>query len=427
VSTQAAMLAIRRQPAVGGRPTVRTNAIWNLSGSIFYALCQWGLISVLAKMGGSTQIGEFALGLSISAPIFMFGNLQLRGIQTADARNEHAFHDYLGLRLVGCVLSLATAVFLVFILSSSMPVRLVVSAVALAKGVESISDIHQGVMQKHERMDLLAVSLFFKGFASLAAFALVFLLSHQVVLACLGMAAAQALTLCLYDIPRSLGCGARQIRVWKPVWRRKHIRRILKGAFPLGITMLLLSLQTNLPRLAIEKHLGIADLGIFAAITYFGAAGSMVINGVGGAAAPRLATYWCRGDLREFRRLLFNLASFALVLGAAGVMVSLLLGRELLRLLYGGEYALRADVLVWTMVATAISFLASIFGYAATSMGRFREQPIVLGGVTVVLLAMCRMLVPKHGLLGAAWAMSVSSALCLILYFCLVQKNVRPI
>ena len=94
LSAAADVLSAGLQPAAVATRSVRSNAVWNLAGSTFYAACQWALISLLAKKGGARQVGEFALGLSISAPVFMLGNLQLRAIQTTDAEGRHAFQTF---------------------------------------------------------------------------------------------------------------------------------------------------------------------------------------------------------------------------------------------------------------------------------------------------------------------------------------------
>ena len=67
-------------------PSLRSNVVWTLIGSLTYALCQWVMLSVLAKWGSPALVGEFALGLAVTAPVFMLTNLQLRAIQATDAR-----------------------------------------------------------------------------------------------------------------------------------------------------------------------------------------------------------------------------------------------------------------------------------------------------------------------------------------------------
>src|SRR5690349_21224091 len=84
---------------VASRLSLRTNFIWTFLGNVVYAGCQWGMLVVLAKLGSPEIVGQFALALAVTAPVFMFTNLQTRGVQATDARKEYAFGDYLALRL----------------------------------------------------------------------------------------------------------------------------------------------------------------------------------------------------------------------------------------------------------------------------------------------------------------------------------------
>ena len=59
-------------------PSLRANFGWTLAGSVIYGACQWGMLSVLAKLGGTVIVGQFTLALAISAPVFTFTSLQLR-------------------------------------------------------------------------------------------------------------------------------------------------------------------------------------------------------------------------------------------------------------------------------------------------------------------------------------------------------------
>ncbi len=82
-------------------PSLRSNFKWTFTGNVIYAACQWGMLSVLAKAGNAATVGQFALGLAIAAPVFMFSNLQLRAVQATDARSEYEFADYFTLRSDG--------------------------------------------------------------------------------------------------------------------------------------------------------------------------------------------------------------------------------------------------------------------------------------------------------------------------------------
>ena len=58
---------LRERPS----PTLRANFKWTLAGNLIYSICQWGMLTVLAKAGNASIVGRFAFALAISAPVFM--------------------------------------------------------------------------------------------------------------------------------------------------------------------------------------------------------------------------------------------------------------------------------------------------------------------------------------------------------------------
>ena len=121
-----------RPAAATGRLSLRANFSWTLVGNVVYAACQWGMLTVLAKLGSPEAVGQFSLGLAVGAPVMMLANLQLRGIQATDARREYAFGDYLALRL----LTTALAYGVIVALALSAGYRAEVVAAILALGLQ---------------------------------------------------------------------------------------------------------------------------------------------------------------------------------------------------------------------------------------------------------------------------------------------------
>ena len=48
------------------RLSLRTNFSWMIVGNVVYAGCQWGMLSMMAKLGTPTMVGQFVLALAIS-------------------------------------------------------------------------------------------------------------------------------------------------------------------------------------------------------------------------------------------------------------------------------------------------------------------------------------------------------------------------
>ena len=387
-------------------PTLRRNLAWAFAGNAAYAASQWGMLVLLAKLGRPAMLGQFALGLAIGAPVMIFANLALRPIQTTDARGRFAFGDYLGLRLLTTSMALVVIVVLALATTRNRETALVIAALGVAKAIESISDVFYGLLQRRERMDRVATSLLLKGPLSLAALGAGVWLTGSVFWGVLGLAVAWATVLVGYDL-RAAAATATCLR---PLWDGPTLRRLAWLALPLGIGTMLGSLNANVPRYAVERSWGEGELGLFAAMAYLTVAGNAVVAAMGQSASSRLARHFADGDARQFRDLLFKLLGIGGLLGALGIFVASVGGREFLTLLYRPEYARHAGAFRLLMVAAALDYLASLLGYGMTAAGAFRIQPFLFAAVAALNAGMSFILVPRYGVMGAASSLVVAGA-----------------
>jgi O-antigen/teichoic acid export membrane protein len=194
-----------------------------------------------------------------------------------------------------------------------------------------------------------------------------------------------------------------------PRWHQKTLRKLVLLALPLGFVMMLISLNTNIPRYFIERYLGERELGIFAAMSYLMVVGQMVVSALAESASPRLAKYYATGNSTAFRTLLLKLVGVGLMLGAAGVFVAVVAGRPILTLLYKPEYAERSDLFAWLMVAAGMGYVSSFLGYGMTAARYFRVQMPLFVLVTGSCAIACLWLIPTQGVRGAAIALLVGA------------------
>ena len=407
------------------RLSLHVNFLWTLGGNVVYAACQWAMLVVLAKLGTPQMVGEFALALAITAPIMLGAGLALRSVQATDAASEHPFGDYLLVRLLTTAAALAAIVGIVRFSNYRWHTGAIILVVGLAKAFESISDIFYGLLQQHERMDRIALSMMIKGPLSLAALGAAIYFGDDLVLGVSGLAAAWLLLLIGYDarnaasvlkLPQSSEhtankTGLVMARQLQLSWRPRALVALTLLALPVGIVMAINSFSANLPRYFIEHDLGAGDLGIFAAIAYPLAAGSTVVNALGQSAAPRLARYYTDQDYRAFSSLLRKLLGLGLAIGMGGIVLIWLGGHQILLLLYRPEYAERTSVFLWLGLSSGISYVASLLGYGMTAARYFRAQLPVFLITTVVTAVGCTIFVPRYHLFGAAIAMMLA-AIC---------------
>jgi len=408
--------------------TLRRNFSWTFTGNLVYAASQWGMLVLLAKLGSPEMVGQFTLGLAVTAPVIMFTNLQLRGIQATDAKGEYVFSDYLGLRLIGTGLALLIIAGITLKAGYRWETSLVILAIALAKAFESISDVFYGLIQQHERMDRIAIALMIKGPLSLLLLGIGVSLTGSVVGGAIGLAVAWGLVLFGWDLRNGrlilknsshgregadlLVADAEPANSQNPLyprWDGKILGKLVWLALPLGLVMMLISLNTNIPRYFLERYLGERELGIFSAISYLMVAGNMVVSALAQSASPRLAKYYAAGNSTAFRTLLLKLVGVGLMLGAGGVFIAVVAGRPILTLLYKPEYGERADLFAWLMVAAGMGYVSSFLGYGMTAARYFQVQIPLFGLVTGISAIACLWLIPTQGVRGAAIALIVGA------------------
>lgn len=404
--------------------TLRQNFSWTFLGNVIYAACQWAMLIVLAKLGTPEMVGQFTLGLAIAAPVIMFTNLNLRAAQATDAIDRYRFSDYFGLRLISSAIALLLLFAITVAAGYGRETAGVILIVGFAKGVEAVSDIVYGLIQKHERMDRIAVSMMIKGALSVLFLASGVHLTGSVIGGVIGLAIAWIIVLISYDLRSALMLLKHRSH---PTWKVQILRSLVWLCLPLGFAMMLISLNANIPRYFIEHYLSERELGIFAAIAYLMTAGTTIVNALGESASPRLSKYYAMQDFRAFWRLLLKLIAIALFLGLTAVLIAIVAGKQVLTLLYQPEYAQYSDLFVWLMIASTISYVASFLGYGMTAARYFSVQVPLLMTTTGVSAWVCVGFVPRWGLFGAAIALISAASIQAILSLGIVIHAIKQL
>lgn len=414
--------------------SLRSNFAWILTGNVVYAACQWGAIVALAKLGSSFMIGQFSLGLAISTPVLMFTNLHLRAVQATDARRLYSFGEYLRLRIAMTLLGLAVIAGIAWFGNYERRTAMVILSVALAKGIETLSDIHYGLFQLNDRLDQSGRSMMLRGILSVVALGMGLYVTRDVLWGCVGLTLAWLAALVLFDVQR----GHRFVPPSQRLAQRIHpahgfLRqwKLMRLALPLGIVTTMAALNLNMPRYFIHARLGEHQLGVYSAIAYATVAMILVSDSLGHCSVPRLSRLYTTGQLPEFRLLLLKLLAAGGGLGLAGLAVAHTMGSRLLTLFYGGQYAAQSRIFLTLILATAIYCVACMLTSAITAARCFRIQvPLYVLVVGSNALA-CARWVPAEGLTGGARAMVVAAVVHLVLgaavVGCLLWSSVKPV
>jgi len=370
----------------------------------------------LAKLGDPAMVGQFVLGLAVTAPIIMMTNLQLRLVQATDATGQFLFGEYLGLRLVTTGLALLAIAAAIALGGYSLETSLVIGVFGLFRAVEAMSDVGYGALQQHERMDRIGRSLVIKGVVSLVVVSLSTYLTGEVLGGVVGLVIVGVGMLFFYDLPNVIWVLGRGADALRPQWSFATMARLAGLAIPLGLAAAVASLCNNIPRFFVEHYLGERQLGVFAAVTYVTLAGAPFTRAFAQSAIPRLARNFASHNYAAFLRVFWKVMLVCGVIGAGSVAVVAAAGGPILTLLYTSEYASHVNVFLVVMVAFALHLVGTFMASPLRAMRRFRIELAVSTAGAATLALLCWLLVEDFGMMGAAWAMLGAAVVDVVVY-----------
>lgn len=398
------------------------NVAWMFSGNVIYALCLWLQLLLIAKYSDAWTLGTFTISLAVSAPVFMFMNLQLRSIQVTDAKREYTFGDFISLRLATSSLSII-AIFLFFGLYYGLDKSFyILLLVSLLKCSESISEIFNSRQQLNEKMHFVSASLSIRGIGNVLGVGVGLLFFQNLVIGLLLSLVSNLLVLVFVDYRNSDLSKDDALLVF---FRKNNIKILLKKGMPLGIVMLIVSINTNVPKYFIESLLGRSEQGIYSTLAYFIVVGNFVISAVGQSFIPRMSKYYADKKYAEFQKLSNVFSALCILSGVTGILIAWILGDWVLRSFFGPEFWVYHEVLILIMVCGTFAYISSSFGYTMTAMRIFKPQPWINFLVLVVGALASYALISKYGLIGACVGGMITFGVQALLIKIVIEKNLR--
>ncbi len=415
---------------------LKKNFIYLFTGNLVYAICQWGMLVVYAKMGSPEVVGKFSLASAIVSPILMFTNLQLKAMQATEVANKYTLDDFMAVRVISIGVAFVVTALVGLGCYRNDGILSVLAILVMAKGIEALNDVLYGYFQKHEGMGFIAQSMAIKGILSLAILACAFYFSKNLAISLLALFLVWFGRMLFFDFPWLThfemgkyiyhGVGEFCSRIMK-VWTTRNMimREILKSGTYLGVALGLISLNSSVPRFIVNKFLGERELGFFSAIVYTSVAINVFVMSVGNATSPRLARLYFDGDKVGFLKVLFRNLEVVLAFGVLALLTVFFFGPQLLTIMYTREYAAYNPVFFLAVLAMTIFSVASMLGFSLIAIKSYAEQVPIFIAVLVANVALCYLLIPMVGLIGAVWGMVGSYLMQAILSIVVVIRKLN--
>lgn len=378
-------------------------AKWLLSGNILFAFSQWLMLIIFSHFSNPIQLGYYSYALAITAPIFMLSNLQLRPLVVADLNLERKFSysEYFSLRLLTIFFAIIVSLF--FIDWENNLALSIVLVVVLIKASESVSDIIYAYYNANKKTKFISRSLTFKSVLVILLSFCVLYLTHNIVYSLTATLIGYLFVLGLLDIRQNIN-HLREINFFD-----KKLKKIVKIGLPLGVAVMLVSLQTNIPRYFLEHYANVELVGVYTILYYFIVIGGIVINSVCQYLSPSFSEFYRDLKINDLKKIIRNAFFIALSLGVIGLVISLFLNNFIIKFVYGSDYLAYAYLLPYIMIAGIFTYLSVVNGYLLTSLRLLKIQMPIFLILVCLTVIYSYLLIPVYGLTGAIYTTILSA------------------
>lgn len=385
-------------------------------------LVNFAAIAVYTRLLTAQEFGRYAVVLSLVGlvHVMVFQAVQLVAMRFMPSRggNQRIIQghvQFLFLWVSACVVALALLALIWVIPSGWKWLAVVGLLVVLAEGWHEMNLKVSAILLQPRVYGLLSAT---KAVAALALGAW---------LAWLGVGAGAPLVgLAVGMLAASLVFGSRYWRGIRPRAPGKNtLRAYLAYGLPLSATFLLVWVVSSSDRIIIAQLLNDSATGIYAA-GYDLAQSSLILllSIINTAATPLAINALEKQGMAAARNQMADNGELIFVFALAGAAGLIALTGPIMNLFVGDEFRAGAILIFpWIVVSAAITGIKSFYFDIAFHIAKNSKWLIVTSGVAAVVnVASNYLLIPRYGIVGAAWATVAAFAVAALCSYILGRR-----
>jgi len=387
-----------------------SNSIWLSADRLVRGALNLVVLICLGRFLGPELYGLYSYAIAFVAIFAAFGSLAHEGILIRElVREDHPPGRTLGaafvLRAVGGLIGMTLAIGVAGFVPGARTEAGLVAIIAMGLLFQPFDILDYWFQSRLQSRYVVPVRITAALLIGGCKIALALRLATLSALAWMSVAEAFLVAIGLLVIYRRKGPRPAH---WKI--DRAEIWTLLRESGPMAATSLLVLLFMKMDQIMLAWFVGFRELGIYASAVRLVDLWNFIPLAVLPSLYPTLVTLRKR-DEAQYTRFLQRLLAIFFLLSLVVVGANLLLGRALLKLLFGAEYVSAAPAL-W------ILSLSTLFHYSSFIRAQwlFIEHKVIYhlwaAGIAVVALATLNyVLIPRFGLIGAATATAIGYAI----------------
>lgn len=374
---------------------------YNTVGSITTLFCQWLIIMIIPKITDFSEAGIFSVAISVTSILNLLATLSLKEFQVSDQNIRFSDSDYKHVRAITIALSFIGIIPFVILFDYGLTECTAIISYLIYRSLLHYGYIYSASLQVHGHLDVVGKHTAIEGVFSFTSFTAAYLLSHNLLLSILVMAAIGGGSFLILEYRYYI----EHVEKTNRPFNREKTRQLLLIGIPLFLSILAPALTTALPKLFVQYEWGDAMAGIFNTL----AAPTVIIPTLAIAIFAAFIPYFSQlarsGDMATIRRKYLLITCALLLFGLLCTMASFVLQTTVFVALYGDEMEVASEFFAY-LVAGITFYSVGITGTTVLITKDQGKLAAPLASVSLVVsIISCMVLIPSMGIEGAAYSM----------------------
>ena len=396
--------------------------IWNSIGSFLQSAISPILLIVITRLNGVGDSGLFSFAMSLSVVFWAISLWGGRTYQVSDVKKEFSNGDYIVVRFIS---SLIVAVFSISfcILSGYDLIKTELIMVLVSfKILESIADSMYGVLQIHNKLYIVGISLTMKSVFGFMIFAIVDILTKNIVYGALSIFIVNIAVVIFYDIPWMKHVESVDLT-------KKNIMqavKIMKKTAEVFVIVFLTMFSLNIPRYFLDKY-HYDQIGYFGIMAMPITLLTLFISFVLQPNVVNLSELLKKKKIKEFTKIVSKIDFITFTLGILFVVSSYLIGVWALNTVFGIDINnFRIDLTIMVIGAVANAFV-SIYVNLLIILRRFKGQFYTLLVTNILAVILSIYLIDRLAMLGSVLVFMTISFLQAIILLFIYKRSLKNV
>lgn len=144
-----------------------------------------------------------------------------------------------------------------------------------------------------------------------------------------------------------------------------------------------------------------------------------------GLLLPFMTSTFAHKNYEKFKNIIQKGFDVMAIVAIPMVLGTLFLGKDIMILIAGNDYAMAGDILKILIIATSAIFIAAVFGYGIVAINKQKQMLIFYAFNAVISLVAYIYFIPRYSYWAAAWITAYSEIFILITSFFILYRNTR--